>query len=500
MDFPNGFDAGVSPRRAEMNSFKTFLALAALAASGYAVYLSIHGPVKFRTTAQDDADLDDDTELLAPSWEDDPPSDWPESPDEIGLPPLYHPPSDSPERPSRGGMPRSVDDTRDASGGYAGDFIQSLPRESAPTDEPPPRTVAAEPISAASSRPPPRVSERFRSDWSDAQRLLERRELAQALRLLSDHYDWDGHRQLPDREYDELVDLLDQLAGTVIYAPQPWLPDHDYTVQPGETLREISQKHNVSWQLLGKINGLVSPSEARPGDRIKVLRGPFDAVIDAERFRLTLRINGMYAGRFRVGVGQLPPEGEYEVRDKEPNPVAVDYPVGERLLDLGDGYALHGGTEATPVGQRGGRGCLALSDRDIDDVFDILSIRSPVVILGRGPSHDGRGAPLEGRVADRTPPPAGPSRRDEDAGSARLPGGDGRSPAGNAAPGGSAPSRSFWDEPQRSSESNSPPAPSWGPPPTNPSASSPAPSNSAPGSLPAPTWGGEPPRFSDPPR
>ena len=43
---------------------------------------------------------------------------------------------------------------------------------------------------------------------------------------------------------------------------------------------------------------------ARPGERLKVVRGPFSAVISLEKRTLTLMLNNAYAGRFPIGIGQ----------------------------------------------------------------------------------------------------------------------------------------------------------------------------------------------------
>ena len=95
-------------------------------------------------------------------------------------------------------------------------------------------------------------------------------------------------------------------------------------VQQGDTLERIAQRYNVPWQLLAKINGIDDPHSLRPGERLKVVRGPFSAVISLEKHTLTLMLNNAYAGRFPIGIGHdsPPPEGQYFVDDaKMVNPI-----------------------------------------------------------------------------------------------------------------------------------------------------------------------------------
>ena len=58
-----------------------------------------------------------------------------------------------------------------------------------------------------------------------------------------------------------------------------------------------------------------------PGTQLKVVRGPFDAVVRLDRQELTLMVHNRYAARFPVRVGGDEPklEGNYLVGDKTPD-------------------------------------------------------------------------------------------------------------------------------------------------------------------------------------
>jgi hypothetical protein len=214
--------------------------------------------------------------------------------------------------------------------------------------------------------------------------LLAQDRLAEALLELTDMFGVPG---LTPEEETQLTDLLDRLAGTVIYSRQHLL-ERAYEVQPGDTLEKIADAYEVPWQLLANVNGIRDPRRVRPGDQLKVVRGPFNAHIDPDRFRLVLSVGGRYAGQFPIGIGEdrTTPEGEFEVVKKIVNPTYYGQPVidkddpnnplGEYALDLGGGIWIHGTNDPSSIGKAGSRGCIRLADRDIKDLFEILSART----------------------------------------------------------------------------------------------------------------------------
>ncbi|MEX0712374.1 MAG: L,D-transpeptidase family protein [Pirellulales bacterium] len=244
---------------------------------------------------------------------------------------------------------------------------------------------AAVPAGYNGEQPATAAGSEFRSASAEAQALLDQGRLADALSELSQ---WFDDPRLTTTEQADLIDLLDGLAGTVIYSREH-LVEPAYQVQPGDSLERIAEAYQVPWQLLAKINGISDPQRLRPGELLKVVRGPFDAVIDLDQFRLTLFLDGRYAGRFNVGVGQdmSTPEGEFVVLNKVANPTyygpdrVIDAddpanPLGEFALDLGNQIWVHGTHDPASINQTESRGCIRLSPADIQDVFDILSHRT----------------------------------------------------------------------------------------------------------------------------
>jgi lipoprotein-anchoring transpeptidase ErfK/SrfK len=230
-----------------------------------------------------------------------------------------------------------------------------------------------------------------------AQEALDQGRLAEAHLILSR---WYGAPTLSPAEKHELLNLLSQLAGSVIYSTQHLIePPHE--VQTGETLETIAEKYNVPWQLLAKINGVEQPDQIVPGQQLKVMRGPFNAIVDLDERALTLMVNGYYAGRFAVAVGTEREglEGQWVVGHKATNPTyygrdrTIDAddpsnPLGEYWIGLAsaeqlstDGpLGIHGTYDAQSIVQDDPRGYIRMAPQDAHDVYDILSVGSRVII------------------------------------------------------------------------------------------------------------------------
>lgn len=223
------------------------------------------------------------------------------------------------------------------------------------------------------------------------QSALDRGELSQALLLLSD---WYGDPSLSPGEATEVQELLSQLAGSVIYSTEHRL-EPAYIVQSGEKLGDIAQKYNVPEQLLAKINGITSSDQLQAGQQLKVVRGPFSARIDLSERKLVLMLDRRYAGQFALDIDPSTSveEGYWSVNQKLLTPGSVGMinpsasPAGEERSILltstsGNGQVtiLRGPGVPTPGAADPPGRVIKLRGTDVEDVYDILSQGSQVVI------------------------------------------------------------------------------------------------------------------------
>ncbi|MEO2045786.1 MAG: LysM peptidoglycan-binding domain-containing protein [Pirellulales bacterium] len=267
------------------------------------------------------------------------------------------------------------------------------------------------PPSASSSpvSPTPQTS-LFGATRLSVQGALDRGELSQALLLLSD---WYGDPSLAPEEIEEVNSLLSQLAGSVIYSTEHRLVS-PYVVKAGDHLEDIAKQYQVPWKLLAKINGIDRPNQLQPGQELKVLRGPFSALIDLDDRKMTIMLARRYAGKFAIDIDPqvTVEEGQWKVEQKLVTPgslnlgssVSATTPVGQiasssvaqRALRATEEQSLiltklssensqiavlrGPGTVSPGVSTEPENRVIRLSANDVENVFDILSVGSNVII------------------------------------------------------------------------------------------------------------------------
>ncbi len=189
----------------------------------------------------------------------------------------------------------------------------------------------------------------------------------------------------------ELRQRIDALSQRIYFQPQPhYMPA--YEIQPGDTLQAIGKKYDVPWQYFAKLNRL-DPQRIRAGQRIKVIKGPFSAIIDLSDFELTVHAHGYYVTRYAVGIGKdgSTPIGTFAVQNKQVDPTyygpdgVIEHddptnPLGERWIDIGDSYGIHGTIDPGSIGRSESRGCIRMHNDDVAALFDLLGIGSEVTI------------------------------------------------------------------------------------------------------------------------
>ena len=403
-----------------MQSIKTAVVVSILLVVGYAVYTTLNNerPSGSLSSAGDD-------------WPGAARPDAPASPDAMGASPLRHDEKSSRSFGSNGGRPAwdfSADSRKTRPGGRAADVAVTKERGGARggTDDPFDRRESPSPApSTKSSRtiadeggsarqPKTDVRPEFREMMEAAQREIQKGSLVRVLRDLTPLY---GRQDLSREESRQLTELLSQLAGEVVYSRQHYLQEA-YVVRGTESLQQIAEECRVPWQLLANINGIRDPDRLAPGTKLKVLRGPFDAVVFLDRYELVLQIDGLYAGRFPIGIGTDSPrsEGTFVVQKKMTQPTYYgpngtvrpddpENPLGKYWIGLDERVGIHGTNDLRNLRRTGGGGGVCLGDRDIEDLYDILSAKSPSCPGSKVTFR--RSAESAEAVAGRDPRPSG---------------------------------------------------------------------------------------------
>ncbi|APZ94807.1 L,D-transpeptidase family protein [Fuerstiella marisgermanici] len=243
--------------------------------------------------------------------------------------------------------------------------------------EPPVANIAAMPTVLS-----PEVAEQLK----EVDRWIETGETLEAHAALSRIY-W---KQPEVRAH--IQQRIERTAAEIYASPSTHFAE-PYMVEFGDTLQGIANKYNVPWQYLARLNR-TNEKSLQAGQKLKVLTGPFGAVIDLDKFEMTVHAHGWFVRRYRIGIGadKGTPVGEFTVQDKLENPkwynpdggtVSADdpsNPLGEYWLGLGDHIGIHGTIDPDSIGKAASRGCIHLADGDIAEVFQLLGEGSPVVI------------------------------------------------------------------------------------------------------------------------
>lgn len=234
------------------------------------------------------------------------------------------------------------------------------------------------------------VTRKLADTWNEVDSLIEKSRYQEALALLSSYHD---DPALTPSERENLQTWLDALAAKVIYSMEHHL-EIPYTVKSQDTMERIAGEYQVPPTLLYNINReRIDNNGWTPGIELKVVPGPFHAVVNLRAQKLTLWLNDMYAGSFpiRLGNDQNVLTGDYMVASKSDvgrsyvplsgspiNGMNAGNPYGQYLIDIGKGVLIHG----TPGGlaAHDGKGGIAMEEKHAQDVYEILSRASEVRI------------------------------------------------------------------------------------------------------------------------
>ncbi len=169
----------------------------------------------------------------------------------------------------------------------------------------------------------------------------------------------------------------------------------EHVVGAGETLGKIAAQYNSPVALIVKSNGL-RDNTARLGDRLWIPRAKFSVLVEKSKFTLTLSDVGQFFKEYKVGLGAAnsTPVGEFVVTDRIANPTwwrddGKEIPYGHPENILGthwlalnlSHYGIHGTWDKESIGKDSSRGCVRLTNTDIEELFTILPRQTPVKIV-----------------------------------------------------------------------------------------------------------------------
>jgi hypothetical protein len=234
--------------------------------------------------------------------------------------------------------------------------------------------------------------------------LLDRGQIVDARQCLSDSL---LNGTLTESEIAQARGLLTDLSDRLVFSPFITADDPfsiEYIVRSGDTLSGIVQKMGlqVDWRFIQRINQISHASAIRPGQNLKLIIGPFHAIVNKNAFRIDLYLGDgdaqVFVRSYRVGLGEFnsTPTGLFKVRrnSKLLNPMWVNprtaeifssdnplNPIGERWIGLQgmeertkdlSGLGIHGTIEPESIGTNASMGCVRMLGSDVEIVYEML--------------------------------------------------------------------------------------------------------------------------------
>ena len=110
--------------------------------------------------------------------------------------------------------------------------------------------------------------------------------------------------------------------------------------------------------------------------------------------KMALLVNGKAIRIYHVAVGKTStpsPTGAFKIVNRVPNPTyyhkgqvipaGKGNPVGTRWMGLSaKGYGIHGTNQPTSIGKAASTGCIRMSKRDLEELFEMVNVGDPVEI------------------------------------------------------------------------------------------------------------------------
>lgn len=192
----------------------------------------------------------------------------------------------------------------------------------------------------------------------------------------------------------DVQDRLGRLNISILFSSSITDKDIAYEVEPGDTLINIAKKFKTTVELIKKANGLKSDS-IRARSKLKISKATYKILVDKSQNLLTLLADDDVLKVYRVSTGEnnCTPTGTFKIVNKIVDPVwytqkavvpaeSPDNILGSRWLGLSaPGYGIHGTIEPGSIGRQATKGCVRMTNSDVEEVYIIVPTGTEVNIV-----------------------------------------------------------------------------------------------------------------------
>lgn len=207
---------------------------------------------------------------------------------------------------------------------------------------------------------------------------------------------------------EQVVQQLVKIADETIFSSRVLQNDPlvlKHAVAPKENLQKIANIYKITVPLLCRINNLSNANMIRQGQPLKVINGPFHAVVCKSTFRLSIYCQDTLVRVYGVALGTegTTPTGTWKIKNKLYKPTyypprgGAMIPSGDPKNPLGDywmalegvegqavgqeRYGIHGTNEPDSIGKNVSMGCIRLRNEDAAQVYEMLVVHDSIVTV-----------------------------------------------------------------------------------------------------------------------
>ena len=187
---------------------------------------------------------------------------------------------------------------------------------------------------------------------------------------------------------------LGTLNVSLLFSSQVTELDVVREVKSGDTLGKIASESGTTVEFIKRANSLKN-DVIRPQQKLKVPKGRFSIVVDKSQNELLLTENNQFIKTYPVATGKnnSTPVGTFKVVTRIPNPVwytqgavvpteSPENILGTRWLGIDkQGYGIHGSVDPNAIGYQVTAGCVRMTNKDVEELFDIVPVGTEVTIV-----------------------------------------------------------------------------------------------------------------------
>ncbi|MCC6548270.1 L,D-transpeptidase family protein [Candidatus Sumerlaeota bacterium] len=195
-----------------------------------------------------------------------------------------------------------------------------------------------------------------------------------------------------------IADEVGKANVSALFASTKQDDDLVYTVKKGDSINKIARANKLTDELLLKCNAITNPKSLRIGQTLRVPRTDFSLVVDVAANTMVLNNGGKFFKIYRVRTGReagTTPAGQFKILNKKSAPTwrpgnghtylpgDPNNELGTRWMSFqGDILGIHGTLHPETVGEYASNGCVGMHTADVEELFDLINVGTPLTITG----------------------------------------------------------------------------------------------------------------------